>query len=314
MDKIATRKAYGNALIKLGQTNEDVIVLDAETSNSTYAEKFKQAYPNRFIESFIAEQNMVSMALGLSRMGKIPFVSTFAAFFTRAADQIRMSQYSDGNIKFVGSHAGISIGQDGSSQMGLEDISLFRCMLNSTVLYPSDSVSTEKLVALIADHHGNCYLRTTRADTPVLYNQNDTFRIGGSKTLKISDQDEVTVIGAGITLHEALKAYEHLQGEGISIRVIDLYSIKPLDKESIAKACQETKALIVVEDHYQEGGIYEAVCGSGANVDYQNGKTTPIHSLCVRKMTRSGTPEELLAYAEIDAAAIINKVKTITQN
>jgi transketolase len=307
MDKIATRKAYGNALIKLGQTNEDVIVLDAETSNSTYAEKFKQAYPNRFIESFIAEQNMVSMALGLSRMGKIPFVSTFAAFFTRAADQIRMSQYSDGNIKFVGSHAGISIGQDGSSQMGLEDISLFRCMLNSTVLYPSDSVSTEKLVALIADHHGNCYLRTTRADTPVLYNQNDTFRIGGSKTLKISDQDEVTVIGAGITLHESLKAYEALQAEGINIRVIDLYSIKPLDIEAIQKASSETKALIIVEDHYQEGGIYEAICGSSVI-------TVPTHSLCVRKMTRSGTPEELLAYAEIDAAAIINKVKTITQN
>jgi transketolase len=174
-------------------------------------------------------------------------------------------------------------------------------------LYPSDSVSTEKLVALIADHHGNCYLRTTRADTPVLYNQNDTFRIGGSKTLKISDQDEVTVIGAGITLHEALKAYDHLQGEGISIRVIDLYSIKPLDVEAIQKASSETKALIVVEDHYQEGGIYEAVCGSGV-------VTVPTHSLCVRKMTRSGTPEELLAYAEIDAAAIINKVKTITQN
>jgi transketolase len=274
MNKIATRKAYGSALTKLGAQNDNVVVLDAETSNSTYAAKFKEAFPNRFIESFIAEQNMVSMALGLSRMGKIPFVSTFAAFFTRAADQIRMSQYSDGNIKFVGSHAGVSIGQDGSSQMGLEDLSLFRCIFGSTVLYPSDSVSTEKLVQEMANHHGIAYMRTTRADTEVLYDESETFPIGGSKTLKESNDDVVTVIGAGITLHEALKAYEHLQGEGINIRVIDLYSIKPLDVEAIQKASSETKALIVVEDHYQEGGIYEAVCGSGANVDYQNGKAT----------------------------------------
>lgn len=299
--KISTRKAYGEALAKLGRINENVIVLDAETSNSTFAATFKTVYPDRFIESFIAEQNMVSMATGLSKMGKIPFVSTFAAFFTRSADQIRMSQYSHGNIKFVGSHAGVSIGEDGASQMALEDISLFRCILNSVVLYPSDEVSTEKLVFKMAQLQGINYLRTTRGDTPVLYSSSEEFPIGGSKTLKSSDKDEVTIIAAGITLHESIKAWETLKNQGVSVRIIDLYSIKPLDKEAIAKACMDTKALIVVEDHYREGGIYEAVCGSGV-------VTVPTYSLCVTKMPRSGKPEELLAYEEIDAAAIVKKV------
>lgn len=299
--KIATRRAYGEALVEIGKENSEVIVLDAETSNSTYAELFKNVYPDRFIESFIAEQNMVSMALGLSRLGKIPFVSTFAAFFTRAADQIRMAQYSKANIKFVGSHAGVSIGQDGSSQMALEDLSLFRCILNSVVLYPSDGVSTKNLVPLMSEHTGISYMRTTRADTPILYADTEKFEFGGSKTLKSSDDDKVTVLAAGITLHEALKAYEELQKQGINIRVVDLYSVKPLDLETIKKACQETNALIVVEDHYPEGGMYEAICGSGV-------ATRPTHSLAVNKMSRSGTPEELLAYEEIDAAAIIKKV------
>lgn len=302
--KISTRKAYGDALAKLGKINENVIVLDAETSNSTFAATFKNIYPDRFIESFIAEQNMVSMATGLAKMGKIPFVSTFAAFFTRSADQIRMSQYSHGNIKFVGSHAGVSIGEDGASQMALEDISMFRCILNSVVLYPSDQVSTEKLVFKMADLKGINYLRTTRADTPILYSQSEEFPIGGSKTLRSSDKDEVTVIAAGITLHESLKAYENLIYKGIHIRVIDLYSIKPLDKQAILKACQETKAIIVVEDHYREGGIYEAICGSGV-------VTVPTYSLCVTKMPRSGKPEELLAYEEIDAKAIEELVEKI---
>lgn len=309
--KIATRRAYGEALVKLGEKNQNVVVLDAETSNSTFAELFKNAYPDRFIESYIAEQNMVSMALGLSKRGRIPFVSTFAAFFTRAADQIRMSQYSHGNVKFVGSHAGVSIGEDGASQMALEDLSLFRAILGSVVFYPSDSVSTEKLVMLMAKHEGISYMRTTRADTQVLYSNDETFRIGGSKTLCESDKDEITLIGAGITLHEALAAKEMLEKDDILVRVIDLYSVKPIDQEAISKASKETKAIVVIEDHFQEGGLYEAVVSSGANVDFENGKATPVHSLAVRKMPHSGKPQELLEYEEIDRKAIVAKVKEI---
>lgn len=305
-EKISTRKAYGEALVKLGKINPDVIVLDAETSNSTFAATFKNVYPERFVESFIAEQNMVSMATGLSRMGKIPFVSTFAAFFTRAADQIRMSQYSQANIKFVGSHAGVSIGEDGASQMALEDIALFRCILGSVVLYPSDNISTEKLVLEMAKIHGINYLRTTRADTTILYSKNEEFTIGGSKTLRTSSTDIVTIIAAGITLHESLKAYEILKNKNLNVRIIDLYSIKPLDLETIKLACQETKALIVVEDHYREGGIYEAVCGSGV-------VTVPVNSLCVTKTPHSGKPEELLAYEEIDAKAIVDLVNKVAR-
>lgn len=301
---ISTRKAYGQALVKLGQSNSYIIVLDAETSNSTFAEMFKDRFPDRFIQSFIAEQNMISMATGFSRMGYIPFVSTFAAFFTRSLDQIRMARYSEANINLVGSHCGVSIGPDGTSQMGLEDISMFRCILDSTVLYPSDSVSTYKLVELMAEHKGINYLRTTRADLPILYSETEKFIIGGSQTLKSSQQDAITVIAAGITLHEALKAYDTLINENIYIRVIDLYSIKPLDKATLAKSCQETNALLVVEDHYPEGGIYEAICSSGA-------VTKPIYSLAVTKMPRSGSPEELLKWEEIDAEAIVKKVKQI---
>lgn len=302
--KISTRKAYGEALANLGKVNENVVVLDAETSNSTFAATFKDKYPDRFIESFIAEQNMVSMAVGLSRMDKIPFVSTFAAFFTRAADQIRMSQYSHSNIKFVGSHAGVSIGEDGASQMALEDISLFRCILNSVVFYPCDQVSTEKLVFAMVELKGINYLRTTRGDTNILYSNEEEFVVGGSKTLKSSENDVVTIMAAGITVHESLKAYEILKNKGIILRVIDLYCIKPIDINAILKASSQTKAIIVVEDHYKEGGIYEAVCGSGA-------VTVPAHSLCVTKMPHSGTPDELLNYEEINAAAIVNLVEKI---
>ncbi len=302
--KISTRKAYGQGLVKIGKTNEKVIVLDGETSNSTFAETFKNEFPDRFIESFIAEQNMVSMATGFSRMGYIPFVSTFAAFFTRCADQIRMARYSESNINFVGSHCGVSIGPDGTSQMGLEDISLFRCILDSVVLYPSDGVSTHKLVELISQRNGINYLRTTRADLSVLYSEDEEFEIGGSKTLKSSEKDEVTIIAAGITLHESLRAYDVLIEDNINIRVIDLYSIKPLDIKTLEKACTETNALVVVEDHYPQGGIYEAICGSGVI-------SKPVHTLAVRKMPRSGTPEELLAWEGIDCEAIVKKVREI---
>jgi transketolase len=297
---VATRKAYGN-LANLVEANSNVVVLDAETSNSTYSEFVKKNHPEKFFEMYIAEQNMVGAALGFSRRGKIPFVSTFAAFFSRAFDQIRMSQYANSNIKFVGSHAGVSIGEDGASQMALEDLAMFRNPLGMTVFYPSDAVSTEKLVALSAEHNGNVYIRTTRKETAILYGKDEQFKIGGSKTIKSSINDQVTVIGAGVTLHEALAAYEELKKESINIRVIDLYSVKPLDIETLKKAAAETKAVISVEDHFVEGGIGEAV-SSVIGI---------VHSLAVRKMPHSGKPEELLAYEEIDKAAIIKKVKEL---
>jgi len=226
-DRVATRKAYGTGLVKAHQVYPNIIALDAEVSNSTGAATFKDAFPNRFFEMFIAEQNMVGVAIGLSARGKIPFVSTFSAFFSRAHDQIRMSQYSNSNIKFIGSHCGVSIGEDGSSQMGLEDIAMFRSINNSVVLYPSDAVSTEKLVMAAAKYKGLVYIRTTRQDTPILYKNKEDFKIGGSKVLRKSENDSVAVIGAGITLHEALSAYGELKAKGINIRVIDLFSIKP---------------------------------------------------------------------------------------
>ena len=302
---IATRKAYGSALVRIFQKFPNMVVLDAEVSNSTFAEKFKEAYPERFFEMFIAEQNMVGAALGFSRRGKIPFVSTFAAFFTRAFDQIRMSQYSDANIKFVGSHAGVSIGEDGASQMGLEDIAMFRTLLRSVVLYPSDAVSTEALVEEAAKHEGMVYIRTTRQDTPILYSNDERFPIGGSKTLRSSDKDKATVIAAGITFHEALQAYEELRKENICVRIIDLYSVKPLDAGVLQKAARETEAIIIVEDHFAEGGIGEAVMSALANENVR------IHSLAVRKMPKSGKPDELLDYEEISSKAIVRKVKEI---
>ncbi len=300
---VATRKAYGNALKRIFPRFPDMVVLDGEVSNSTYAEIFKEAYPERFFEMYIAEQNMVGAALGLSRRGKIPFVSTFAAFFTRAFDQIRMSQYSGANIKFSGSHAGVSIGEDGPSQMGLEDIAMFRAVLNSVVLYPSDAVSTERLVERAAEHNGIVYIRTTRKETPVIYGNDDEFLIGGSKTLRESGSDAVTVVSAGITLHEALAAYEDLKKEGILIRIIDLYTVKPADKEALQKAAEDTKAIITVEDHFSEGGLGEAVRSAIIN------NTVPVYSLAVRKMPASGKPAELLDYEEISKNAIIRKIK-----
>src|SRR3989344_2616548 len=247
-EEVATRKAYGNALARIYPKYPNIVVLDAEVSNSTFAEVFKEKYPARFFEMFIAEQNMVGAALGFSRRGKIPFVSTFAAFLTRAFDQIRMSQYSGANIKFAGSHVGVSIGEDGASQMGLEDIAMFRGVLGSIVLYPSDAVSTEKLVEEMAKHKGISYLRTTRAATPVLYSATQQFSIGGSKILRQSRKDVVTIVAAGITLHEALAADGELKKEGTLIRVIDLYSVKPIDKKTLGRAAKETGGIITVED------------------------------------------------------------------
>jgi transketolase len=302
---VATRRAYGNALSRIFPKYPRIVSLDGEVSNSTYAEIFKEVYPDRFFEMFIAEQNMVGTALGLSIRGKIPFVSTFAAFFTRAYDQIRMSRYSDANIKFIGSHGGVSIGEDGPSQMGLEDIGMFRAILNSVVLYPSDAVSTEKLVEEAARHDGMVYIRTTRKETPILYSSEEKFPVGGSKTLRKSERDRVTVVAAGITLPEALAAYEDLAGERILIRVIDLYSIKPIDEETLREAARATRAVVTVEDHYTEGGLGEAVRSAMA------GLPVPVHSLAVRKKPRSGKPQELLDDEDISRKAIVQKVKEL---
>lgn len=304
---VATRHAYGSALVRIFPRFPEIVALDAEVSNSTFAELFKETHRERFFEMYIAEQNMVGTALGLSIRGKVPFVSTFAAFLTRAFDQIRMSRYSNANIKFCGSHAGVSIGEDGSSQMGLEDIAMFRTLLDSVVLYPSDAVSTDKLVEAMAEHKGIAYLRTTRKDTPILYRNDEYFRIGGSKTLKSSRKDVATIVAAGITVHEALKAYEELKKENILVRIIDLYSVKPVDGKTLRQAADETGAIITVEDHFAEGGINEAVQSALAQ------QPVPLYSLCVRKMPKSGKPDELLDFEGISGKAIVAKVKELTK-
>jgi transketolase len=300
---IATRKAYGNALNNIFQRFPALVSLDGEVSNSTGAEVFKKEHPDNFFEMFITEQNMVGAALGLARRGKLPFVSTFGAFLTRAFDQIRMSRYSDADIKFVGSHAGVSIGQDGPSQMGLEDIAMFRTVPESVVLYPCDAVSAERLVEAAAGHRGIVYIRTTRGGTPVLYKSQESFPIGGSKTLRKSEKDLATVIGAGITLHEALSAYDILKKEDISIRVIDLYSVKPPDEKTLVQAAKDTRFVVTVEDHYPAGGLGEAV------KSILSGLPTPVYSLAVRKKPKSGKPSELLDYEGISGKAIVKEVK-----
>ena len=304
---VATRRAYGNALVHLGAADPNIVVLDAETSNSTYAEFFKNKFPKRFFEMFIAEQNMVGAAQGLSRRGKIPFVSTFAAFLTRAFDQIRMGSYSNSNVKFCGSHAGVSIGEDGVSQMGLEDLAMFRSIFGAVVVYPSDAPSTEALMREIAKHKGICYIRTTRKETPVMYSASEKFPIGGSKALRTSPGDIATVVAAGVTVSEAIKAYEELKAMGTNIRVIDLYSIQPLDVKTLVKAAKETGAIITVEDHYPQGGLGEAVASALADA----GVSCRMTRLAVRKMPRSGKPDELLDFEGINARAIVQHVKRI---
>src|SRR3989344_3896761 len=304
---LATRKAYGLALIHAVQNHPEIVALDGETRNSTYSETFMNAYPERFFEMYIAEQNMIGTAAGLAGRGKIPFVSTFAAFLTRSHDQIRMSQYSCSNIKICGSHAGVSIGEDGSSQMGLEDIAMFTSVLDSVVLYPADATATIKLVDLAAKYQGIVYIRTTRSDTIHLYTAKDSFKIGGSQTLKSSLKDSFSIITGGITLHEALKAYELLKQENIYLRIIDIYSIKPIDIDTLQKAHDETTAIITVEDHYPCGGLGTAV--NQALSSLKNRK--PIYQLSVTKIPKSGTPDELLRFEEIDKTAIVKKVRTI---
>lgn len=302
---MAVKKAAGIALEVLGSRYLDMVVLDGEVSNSTHTDLFKSVYPDRFVECFIMEQNMVGAAMGMAKLGKKAVANTFGAFFSRATDQIRMLAQSELNVSLIGSYAGTSVGMDGGSQMALEDISIMRSMWNSIVLYPSDAWSAVRLVELAINYPHLAYIRTTREPTEIIYEESTTFILGGSKTLKSSDSDVATLIGAGITLLECLKAYDQLASQGITVRVIDLYSIKPIDVETLVKACKETQSLIVVEDHYPEGGIAEAVRSA---LIYE---TTPIHSLAVRKMPQSGKPEELLAYEEINAAAIVKKIQSL---
>ncbi len=304
-EEIPTRKAYGQSLVALGGVCEQVVSLDGEVKNSTYAELFEKAYPDRFYQCFIAEQNMIGMGIGFDRRGFISFISTFASFFSRAHDQLRMAAIGQASLRLAGSHAGVSIGQDGPSQMGLEDIAMMRGLPESIVLYPCDAVSTYKLVNEMANHHESIsYLRTTRMATPVIYDPNESFPVGGCKVLKQSSSDQVLVIGAGVTLFEALKAHEELAKEGTSIAVIDLYSIKPLDVQtiiSVARACKNR--IITVEDHYPAGGIGEAVAAAVSTENIE------VYRLAVTHLPRSGQPEELLADAGINAEAIIKRVK-----
>jgi transketolase len=305
-DKVATREAYGNALVRIGAADERVVALDGDTKNSTFADKFAKKFPDRFTECFIAEQNMVGVAVGLASRGHIPFASTFAAFFTRAADQIRMAGVSMSNIKLAGSHVGVSIGEDGGSQMGLEDLALMRAVAGSTVLYPADAVAAEKLVEQAALKRGIVFLRTSRPKTPVIYKNDEPFPIGGAKILRQSPQDKVTVVAAGVTLFEALKAADLLAKEGVKITVIDAYSVKPIGAEVIRAAAEKTRNLVVtVEDNYAEGGLGDAVAGELS----QHGLR--VHKLAVWSLPRSGKPEELLARYEIDADAIVRKVKSL---
>lgn len=310
---VATKKAFGNAIERLGETYSDLYVLDGDVSNSLHTDQFQKKYPDRFLQMYISEQNMVGVAVGLARSGLKPFVTTFACFLTRAHDQIRMIPLSGVTVYFNGSYAGVSLGKDGPSQMGLEDIALFRAIQGSTVLYPADPYQTERLVEEMFKREGVVYIRTTREPTPVIYKPEDTFPVGGSKIFKPKGHENtqltVSIVAAGITVHEALAAQEHLARENIFTQVIDCYSIKPIDKDTLKKSTQETTSMVIVEDHYPEGGLGEAV-KSALSED----RSVPMAHLAVTKTPRSGTAEELLDYEEISAKYIASVVRSIVQN
>ncbi|XP_069842188.1 transketolase-like protein 1 [Dendropsophus ebraccatus] len=310
-DKIATRKAYGLALAKLGHANSRVVALDGDTKNSTFSEIFKNEHPDRFIECFIAEQNMVSVAMGCATRNRtVAFASTFAAFLSRAYDHIRMGAISQSNVNLCGSHCGVSIGEDGPSQMALEDIAMFRAIPSCTIFYPSDGVSTEYAVTLAANTPGICFIRTSRPDTAIIYSPEEKFEIGQAKIVRQSDADRVTVIGAGVTLHEALAAADELAKQGINIRVIDPFTIKPLDAATIISSGRATGGhIITVEDHYKEGGIGDAVAAAVAG---EPGFI--VQSLAVKGVPRSGKPTELLETFGISAKSIVEAVKSTFAN
>jgi transketolase len=300
-ESVATRGAYGDALAWLGSIDEKVVALDGEVGNSTYAERFAAKHPDRFFEMYIAEQQMVASAVGLQTRGWKPFASSFGAFLSRAYDFVRMGAISAADLKLCGSHVGVSIGPDGPSQMALEDIASLRAVYGSVVLYPSDPNQTVVLLDAMREHHGISYMRTTREKTPVIYGADQSFEIGGSEVVRSSEDDAITLIAAGITLHESLKAADALAEKGIVARVIDLYSVKPVDAETVLAAANETGALITVEDHWAEGGIGETVAGVLAEA----GSGTRLIRLAVTERPGSGPPEALLAAAGIDAAHIV---------
>ena len=303
-DTVATREAYGAAIARLAATDDRIVALDADVKNSTFSEKFEQQHPERFYQSFIAEQAMLGAAMGLASRGAIPFPSTFAAFLSRAYDFVRMAAISNLNIKVAGSHAGVSIGEDGPSQMALEDLAMMRAQPNMAVLYPCDGVSTERLVEQAAYRKGPVYLRTSRPKTPVIYGPDEVFEVGGLKVLRHSESDVATVIGAGVTVFEALKAHDELEKQGIKIRVVDLYSLQPVDAAALVCCARETKGrMITVEDHYANGGIGDAVAGAIA----PDGFT--VHRLAVREIPRSGTPDQLLDRYGISASHIVAAVR-----
>ena len=306
-EQVATREAFGNALVALGRADDRVVALDADVKNSTFSDRFEAAFPGRFYQHFIAEQAMVGAAMGLASRGAIPFPSTFACFLTRAYDFIRMAGISNLDIKLAGSHAGVSIGEDGPSQMGLEDLAMMRAVPNCTVLYPCDATSAERLVGLAAYHPGVVYIRTSRPKTPVIYGAAETFSIGGSKTLRSSARDVATVVGAGITVFEALRAHDLLAADGLHVRVIDLYSVQPVDEATLVEAGAETGLIVTVEDHYPAGGIGEAVAAAVSP------RRIPVHRLAVQEIPRSGPPDRLVDYYGISAARIADTVRRLVR-
>ncbi|MFD5008977.1 transketolase [Streptomyces chartreusis] len=308
-EEVATRNAYGEALAALGAARSDVVALDGEVSDSTRAEFFAKEFPDRFFECYIAEQQMVAAAVGLATRGRVPYASTFAAFLTRAYDFVRMASISGVGVNLVGSHAGVAIGQDGPSQMGLEDLAMMRAVYDSTVLYPCDANQTAKLVAAMAGLDGIRYLRTSRGAGPVIYGPDEEFPVGGSKVLRAGDHDRLTVLAAGVTVHEALAAADVLAREGIAIRVIDLYSVKPVDRLTLRQAAEETGLLLTVEDHHEEGGLGDAVLDA-----FLDGRPVPrLVRLAVRMMPGSASPDEQLHAAGIDAASIAAAGKLLVE-
>ncbi len=307
-DAAATREAFGLALEALGAVNPLVVGLDADVKNSTYTDKFGKKFPNRFFENFIAEQNMVGAAAGLAACGKVPFVATFACFFARAYDFIRMAAISGSNIKLVGTHVGVSIGEDGPSQMGLEDIAMMAAQPGVTVLYPSDATSTYRLVEMAATHKGMVYIRAGRPKSAVLYGPDETFQIGGSKVIRQHASDVLTIVAAGVTLFEALKAYDILKTAGISVRVIDLYSVAPIDRTTLLDSARATQGrILTVEDHYAHGGLGDAVLSAVGSEGIK------VHKLAVRTIPHSGKPDELIDHFGIGARSIVEAAKHITK-
>ena len=305
-DSVATREAFGAALAALGEANPRVVGLDADVKNSTFTETFGKRFPNRFFENFIAEQNMIGTAVGLAACDKIPFAATFACFLTRAYDFIRMAAISHSNIKLMGSHVGVSIGEDGPSQMGLEDLAMMAAQPGMVVLYPSDAVCTHRLVEAAAVHRGPVYIRTGRPKSPILYGNDETFKIGGSQVVRQSLSDRLTIVAAGVTLFEALEAYDQLKEAGVSVRIIDLYSIVPIDRTTLLDSAQATQSrILTVEDHYEHGGLGDAVLSAVGSEGIR------VHKLAVREIPHSGKPEELVDRFGISARTIVETAKRI---